>query len=138
VIIVCSVRAVVQEAYEYESGAKRFVFDPQKQKRAKEAAARKKAEEGKRKAFEERMVRKAKREGKSDPMFYLNSGAENPTLEQLEALRSMTKEEAFGVWKERYSQHCFAFHFNEGGCSRDRKCAFLHADARIGEAVAYG
>lgn len=114
------------------------MFDPQKQKRAKEAAARKKMEEGKRKAFEERMIRKAKREGLSDLMHYLNSGSENPTMEELEELRSMTKEEAFEIWKVKHSQHCFAFHFDEKGCVRDRKCAFLHADARIGEAVAYG
>ena len=84
------------------------------------------------------MMRKAKREGLSDIMHYLNTGAENPTMEELAVLRDMSKEDAFEIWKNKHSQHCFAFHFNEGGCQRDRKCAFLHADARIGEAIAYG
>jgi len=133
-----SVRAVVQQAMDYSTGKTEFVFDPYKLKRAKEAAARKKAEEGKRKAFEDRMIRKAKREGKSDLMYYLNEGAENPTSEELDELKKMSKDEAFQIWKKKHSQHCFAFHFEEGGCPRDRKCAFLHADARISEAVLFG
>lgn len=50
-----------------------FVFDPYKEKRRKELLALKKREEGKRKAYEQRMMRKSKREGK-DINFYLNIG----------------------------------------------------------------
>jgi hypothetical protein len=84
------------------------------------------------------MMRKAKREGKEDAMFYLKQGLDNPTTEELDELQVMTKEARFDIWKSRHSQHCFAFHFETGGCPRDRKCAFLHADASMSEPVAYG
>ena len=47
--------------------------------KARKALERRKAEEGKRKAYEGRMTRKAKREGK-DPNFYLIQGAEVRTV----------------------------------------------------------
>ncbi len=63
-------------------------------------------------------------------MFHdLVQGASPPTLEELETLRSMTKDEQFEIWKEKHSQHCFAFHLGTPKCDRDRTCAFLHADA---------
>ncbi len=85
------------------------------------------------------MGRKAKREGK-DPSFYLQQGIENPSVEELDALRKMPKEEAFAVWRERHGQHCYEFHFGAGGCHRDRTCSFLHADASFvgNDAVAFG
>ena len=102
--------------------------------KAAEAVARRKKEEGKRKEYEARMIRKAKREGLSDLNHYLNIGSENPTVSDLTDLSKMPKQEAFEIWKKKYSQHCFAFHFEPEKCPRDRKCAFLHADALIGEA----
>ena len=135
---ISAVREILQQAQHYrETGS--FTFDPQRAKRAKEALDRRKREESKRKDFEARMVRKAKREGKN-PDFYLSIGAEAPSEEDLQRLKHAGKEAAFEEWKRRFSQHCFDFHFAMGGCARDRRCAFLHADARLAqhEAVAFG
>jgi len=49
--------------------------------------------QGKRKAYEERMARKAKREGK-EPGFYLAVGADPPSVEELQQLRSMVRGES--------------------------------------------
>jgi hypothetical protein len=107
-----------------------FTPDPQKDLRAKLAMERRKVEEGKRKAFEDRMKRKAKREGK-EVDFYLKQGATPPTRDDIDRLKGMECAEAFAEWKQRYSQHCFAFHFGEKGCERDRTCSFLHAEFRV-------
>lgn len=120
------VRAVVTQAQQYERDG--YTFDPTKEARAKAALAKRKHEEGKRKRFEERMVRKAKREGK-DPEYFLQQGAACPSVEELAALRGMPKESAFALWKDKHSQHCFEYHLGENKCTRDRTCAFLHADA---------
>jgi tRNA-dihydrouridine synthase len=133
---VAEVRAVIEQAEGYLSRGD-FVFDAHKEKRAKEAIERRKREEGKRKAFEERMMRKAKREGK-DLDFYLQRGAEPPSAEDLLELKQMTKEEAFAVWRSRFGQNCFAYHFESGGCTRERTCAFLHVDVSYTEATAFG
>lgn len=132
------VRKIVLEALDYETGKILYEPNAQKQKRAKEALARRKQEESKRKLFEERMIRKAKREGLSDLYYYLNQGSENPSTEDISHLKSLPKEEAFNIWKERYSQHCYSFHFDPNGCIRDRKCAFLHADPRVADALRFG
>jgi len=138
--LVCSsvdeVRSVVQQGVAFLTTGG-FVFDPYKEKRRKEMLALKKREEGKRKAYEQRMMRKSKREGR-DINYYLNIGAKNPTQEILDRLKALSKEEAFEVWKKDHSQHCYAHHFEDGGCKRDRTCAFLHADVTIAEAVMYG
>ena len=65
---------------------------PSKAKRAKDAAERKIQEEGKRKLFEERMIRKAKREGKQDLYFYLNQGSAPHSIEDISALKLLSKE----------------------------------------------
>lgn len=132
------VRLVVQEALDYETGEKSFVPSVQRQKRAKDALAKRKLEEGKRKQFEERMIRKAKREGLSDLLYYLNQGASNPSQEDIAHLKSLPQDQAFEIWKAQYSQHCYAFHFEPSGCVRDRKCAFLHADPKISEGEIFG
>jgi tRNA-dihydrouridine synthase 1 len=138
-----AVAQVVAQVAAYESGQASFSFDQDKARREKEAAERRKREEGKRTAFEDRMKRKAKREGK-DPLFYLQS--ENPTSEELAAMRTQVadggagKDAAFAQWKVQFSQHCWEFHFNPAGCHRDRTCSFLHADASFTghQAEAYG
>jgi hypothetical protein len=131
------VRSVVERISSYrEHGG--FEFDARKAQKIKEAAELKKKEEGKRKAFEERMVRKAKREGKALD-FYLNQGAGAPSSETIEKLKSLNdKEEAFKLWKTSYSQHCFAFHFDPSKCGRERTCPFLHADPAMQETLIYG
>lgn len=130
------VREVVLMVKSYADNGN-FTFDGDKAKRMKELAARKAFEEGKRKAYEERMRRKAKREGKV-PTHYLLIGADVPTVEEIQELKTMTKEAAFKKWGERHSQHCFAFHLDPNGCARDRTCAFLHSDPNIAEPLAFG
>lgn len=123
------VEEIVQRCRKYQRDPGSFRFDKDKERSLKEALERKKREEGKRKAFEERMVRKAKRE-KKDLNFYLMQGAQVPTEEEVADLRAMPKEEGFAVWKQKFSQHCYAFHFDPiNRCPRDRTCSFLHMDA---------
>jgi hypothetical protein len=133
---ILQVRKLVSQARHWikEGG---FIADPAKEKRAKDAAQRKKHEEGRRREFEKRMVLKAKREGLPEH-HYLLVGAEVPAVEELARLRGMVREESFALWKERHSQHCFAFHLESGGCPRDRACTFLHADASHAESLSYG
>jgi len=126
-----AVRHVIDKMVKYETEGG-FELDQEKIRKANEALARLKREEGKRKEFEARMTRKAKREGK--PLdFYLKIGAELPSIQRLKELRCMSKEESFQVWKQYHSQHCYPFHiFHHLGakqCDRDRTCAFLHMDA---------
>ena len=97
---------------------------------------RKKFEEGKRKRFEERMIRKAKREGLDDLNFYLNQGSEPPSLEEIDAMKKLNKDDRFAMWKSKFSQHCYPYHFET--CTRDRACAFLHADASLGDSLSFG
>lgn len=59
-------------------------------------------------------------------------GAEVPTAEIIRKLKSVSKEQRAAVWKNDHSQHCMAYHFDDGGCKRDRSCAFLHVEARGG------
>jgi hypothetical protein len=57
-------------------------------------------------------------------------------MEELIHLRGLDHEERFAIWKNRYTQHCYNFHFD--GCQRDRTCAFLHADVSYDDGEAYG
>jgi hypothetical protein len=124
------VESVVAKCIKYRADPGSFMFDTQKAAREKEALATKQREEGKRKTFEARMVRKAKREGKSDLEYYLRQGAEVPTVETIKTLKPLPKEEQMNVWKKGHSQHCMSFHLDSGGCKRDRTCAFLHCSAK--------
>ena len=124
-------------------------FDAGKEKRQKEASARKKREESKRKDFEARMVRKAKREGK-DPNAYLV--APPPSVDDVATVKAMVcpqvgrgsgsgsgsgsggdadaqRAAQMALWREKWPQHCFSHHVHAGGCPRERRCAFLHGDA---------
>ena len=130
------VRDVICKAVQYRDNPRSYKYDPEKEVRAKQAAAKKKFEEGKRKRFEERMIRKAKREGLEDLHFYLNQGSDPPSLEEIEAMKKLSEEDRFAVWKDKFSQHCYRYHFET--CIRDRACAFLHADASLGESLSFG
>lgn len=131
-------RAVVEQAAEYERSGS-FRFDPLKETRLKEAQERKKREEGRRREYEARMARKAKREGKP-PGFYIEQGAEAPPHEEVLRLKKLPKEESFAQWRLKFPQHCHAFHLDDNKCARERTCSFLHADSRFVEAEgeAYG
>ena len=120
-----AVESIVLKIRGYQQDPASFQYDVEKAKQDKEALERKKQEEGKRKNYEARMIRKAKREGKKDLEFYLRQGAVAPSLETIEELKTKSREEQLKLWKEReHSQHCMAFHLGE--CPRGRSCAFLH------------
>jgi len=122
-------RKIVSKVRKYKEDPSSFQFDREKAKEDKEDAKRKLREQGKRKAYEARMMRKAKREGKDDLEFYLRQGAQIPTDEEITVLKKLQKDEQMQKWKAQdHSQHCMAFHLE--GCKRDRTCAFLHTDAR--------
>ena len=92
------VRRVVELVKGYRDEPGSFPgFDPSKEQRQKEAAARKKREESKRKDFEARMVRKAKREG-LDPNAYLE-GQDPPSIADVRAIQTK-----LGVGTGRQSQ----------------------------------
>jgi tRNA-dihydrouridine synthase 1 len=124
------VERVVSEIGGYQRNPGSFQYDLEKAKKEKEALERKKIEEGKRKHFEERMMRKAKREGKTDIEYYLRVGAAVPTEETVCKLKLLNKEEQLQLWKDcDHSQHCMAFHIM-GDCPRGRGCAFLHLESK--------
>jgi tRNA-dihydrouridine synthase 1 len=112
----------------YKKNPKSFVYDQAKATEHREALERKRREEGKRKDYESRMMRKAKREGK-DLNFYLNVGAAVPSTETVKRLRAMGRDEAMEAWKKEHSQHCLSYHLDPDGCNRGRACAFLHVES---------
>ena len=110
--------------------------DPEALRREAEALELKRWREQTRKRFEERMIRKAKREGRGDD-YYLKQGAEVPTAAAVAELKAMGHDAAFGVWKKRHGQHCWALHMEPAGCTRERTCAFLHVDVAASEDPAW-
>ena len=113
----------------YRDNPASFQYDVKKAQQEKEALERKRLEEGKRKAYEARMIRKAKREGKEDLEFYLRQGATVPTKATVEELQGLDQQARLQIWKDRnHSQHCLAFHL--GDCKRGRSCAFMHVDCQ--------
>jgi hypothetical protein len=121
---------IIKKIQTYQANPGSFQYNVKKQGLETESLLRKKHEEGKRKRYEERMMRKAKREGKTDDLeFYLRQGSAVPTVETVTKLlqTALSNEQQVTVWKERdHSQHCMAFHL--GDCKRGRSCAFLHLD----------
>lgn len=125
------VRFIVKRCASYRDGRERFVFNQQKEAEAKEAEHAKLQERQKRRDFEQRMVRKAKREGLDDLNFYLERGLKPPTSDDLEECKKCggAGDARLSWWKERFSQHCFAFHgLATTPCSKGRGCPFLHVD----------
>ena len=123
---------IISKMQLYQAIPGSFLYDVQKAKLAKDALVRQKQEEGKRKRYEERMMRKAKREGNADLEFYLRQGSTVPTRETVTKLKTMSNnpKEQMALWKERdHSQHCMAFHVGDN-CQRGRSCAFLHLEAQ--------
>jgi hypothetical protein len=122
------VHRIVEQVAAYQQDPSTFSYDRRKAAREKEALAKKKHEEGKRKRFEERMIRKAKREGLEDVEFYLRVGTVLPSPSIIAKLKTMNHEDQLRDWKvHQFSQHCMDYHLL-GTCQRDRKCAFLHVD----------
>ncbi len=123
---VAEAKAVLNRCEEYLTGRRPFRFDEGAARREEEAAARRKREAEQRKEFERRMRRKAKREGKEED-HYLKQGLEPPSAQQVAQAKGMAPAERMAWWRERFGQHCLAFHV-EGRCARDRACAFLHLE----------
>jgi len=121
---------VLSKCERYMKHPDTFHLDKQKSARETEALANRRREEGKRKTYEGRMTRKAKREGLADLQHYVRIGAEVPTVEIIRKLKVAPKEERLVVWKKDHSQHCMGYHLDEGGCKRDGHCAFLHVEAK--------
>lgn len=125
------VGSILSKLETYRADPASFVFDKEKAIRDKEALEKKRREEGKRKAYEARMARKAKREGLADLEFYLRQGAEVPTVETVNRLKNLPRDAQLREWKTgEHSQHCLAYHLDPKGCKRDRACAFLHVEAK--------
>ncbi|KAL3810014.1 hypothetical protein ACHAXA_006129 [Cyclostephanos tholiformis] len=124
------VEAVVRKCDQYAKNPDTFHFDCLRAKRDKEALEAKRREEGKRRAYEDRMTRKAKREGLADLEHYLRIGAEVPSVEIIARLKGAPREVRLAAWKKDHSQHCMSYHLEDGGCKRDRACAFLHVPAK--------
>jgi len=120
-------RAVIDKVASYEANPDSFIFDSKKAKAEKEREERRKEEEGKRDRFEQRMKRKAKREGKSLD-HYLKIGASIPTVETIVALKTIESSDARKqIWNDsNHGQHCINFHL--GKCERGKGCAFLHVE----------
>ena len=122
------IRTILHRIIQYRLNPETFVFDSRRAQEEKDALERQRREEGKRKAYEERMIRKAKREGKEDLFYYLNIGAELPSVDQLKHYSSLTQADLLYVWKQNHSQHCLSYHMDPKKCTRGRSCAFLHVD----------
>lgn len=124
------IRNLILKISKYMRNPSLFQFDRTKAQQEKEATERKKREEGKRNSYEARMVRKAKREGLEDLEHYLRIGSAVPTIGFVRGLKHLDKKEQMEKWNaNNHSQHCMGFHLDDGGCKRDRSCAFLHSDA---------
>jgi thiamine kinase-like enzyme len=63
-------------------------------------------------------------------LYYLQIGAQLPTQQSISKLQALSRNKQLRLWKQDNSQHCMAFHLEEGGCKRDKACAFLHMDAK--------
>lgn len=122
-----ALRDILKRCAAYIDGTTPFVYDPARDADAKEVADRRKAEVGKRKAYDSRMARKAKREGLA-PDHYVKLGRDPPTQADLAAIKLLGEPDRIPAWRAQFGQHCFGFHCAEGGCARDRACAFLHTD----------
>ena len=128
----------------FKAGAPPFVADPPEAKALAaamaahpglsaedaEAAARtvaRAASERKRRAFEARMAKKARAEGKPDGHYY-EVGLTPPSREELLRLRDLSESEQVSRWKLQFGRHCRE-HYLEGRCPWEldpRGCGFLH------------
>lgn len=125
-------RALLRRCADFETGKLCFTFDEGAAKREQEKAARRKREAEVRREFERRMKRKAKRDGLEED-HYIKHGLEPPSADDVKTVRGLAGPERMAWWKERFGQHCLAFHL-DGQCARARGCAFLHLEvARKGE-----
>ena len=122
------VQSVLKRLEQFTKIPESFIFDKNKSARLKETMETKKREEDKRRSFEARMIRKAKREGKTDLEHFLRIGSEIPTLATIQKLKKLSKEDQLAHWKKEHSQHCMDYHIEV--CKRAKGCSFLHVDSK--------
>jgi tRNA-dihydrouridine synthase 1 len=125
---ITEVRAIVNKVMTYQRHPEQFVYDQKKAIAEKESIEKRKREESKRKDYEARMIRKAKREGLTDLSYYLTVGAAIPTIDQVQQFKNMSRSDVLTIWKQNHSQHCLSYHIDSQKCQRGRTCAFLHID----------
>lgn len=122
-----AVRDILYRIQGYRSNPSSFVHDKERAQAEADALQRKKQQEGARRRFEERMIRKAKREGKNDVLYYVKLGSAIPSRAFVAKLKTMAPEDALRAFKQNHAQHCLSFHI--GSCQQGRTCAFMHVDA---------
>ena len=124
-----SARDVVRRCRAYSLGELPFVEGAEAARRAAdEREARRAANAARRAEFVERMVGKARKEGRADD-WYLQVGREPPTAaDVLKAQRMADKKAQAGWWRQQFGQHCQG-HYVDGVCPHladSRGCGFLH------------
>lgn len=125
------IRNVINKCYEYQNDPTLFKYDNEKDKLQKAALKRKKEQEKNRKRYEDRLIRKAKREGLNDVEHYVKEGLKYvPSIDDINDIKQIiSKDEQIQAWKDKnFHQHCLMYHLNDGKCVRDRSCAFLHVE----------
>ena len=122
---------IINKIESYLKDPEKFIFNKEIEEHEKSALDRKKWEEGKRKRFEDRMRRKAKREGLKDIEYYISQGIDPPSIQEITYIKNLDENAGLIHWKtlKKYKQHCFWYHY--GKCPRDRSCGFLHSDPKI-------
>jgi len=103
-----NLKNLVLQCVSFENGSVKFVFDAAKAAEEKKQVEGKKKELAARKKFEDRMVRKARREGKDD-LFYLR-GDMLPTLSDVATVKAVSDRAGRKAkWKARFATFCFDF-----------------------------
>ena len=127
-----ALRALVERCRAQLAGE--IIESPAEVKAREAEAAWRKVCAAKRREFEERLQRKARREGRDDD-HYLAKGRAPPSAAAVAEVRGLGASARIGWWSARYGQHCLQYHV-EGKCDRAQSqwgCAFLHepvADAK--------
>jgi hypothetical protein len=101
------------------------------------AAARRVAAEAssrKRRAWEERMVKRARQEGRADEAYYLKAGLAPPTEPEVARVRGMGREAQAEWWRANFGRHCRE-RYVDGRCPWEldrRGCGYLHPGEGVG------
>eukprot|EP00928_Gymnodinium_smaydae_P056279 TRINITY_DN3968_c0_g1_i1.p1 TRINITY_DN3968_c0_g1~~TRINITY_DN3968_c0_g1_i1.p1 ORF type:complete len:711 (-),score=131.56 TRINITY_DN3968_c0_g1_i1:52-2157(-) len=101
-------RELIEQCIKYRDGKEQFTYDANKAREAQQRQKAKKQELVARRKFEERMIRKAKREGLDD-YHYLKTGAA-PCKSDVAAVRAVETEAGQKAkWKARFGSFCFDY-----------------------------
>mmetsp|Transcript_32065 Transcript_32065/g.107957 ORF Transcript_32065/g.107957 Transcript_32065/m.107957 type:complete len:315 (+) Transcript_32065:611-1555(+) len=118
---------VLERCVAYEADASLFVVDAAKKKRATALENQRSNQKSARLRFEERMIRKAKRE-KRPLDFYIKQGSTPPSAAVIARLVGVADAaDRLKQWNAAFKQHCFKHHLGgKEGCPRGDSCAFIH------------